>query len=151
MDYGATFAPVMSAASMRYLLALAAELNFEVHQMDVVTADGLGAVYADCCVFVRGDASPVAAAAGNGTFLAVGIHADDLLSTGAPLSATNDFKTSISRRFAMKDLGRIHTLLGILVRQDLMAGRPLRDLVGAVLYLAVTTRPDIFDQVRALM
>ncbi|CAM9437827.1 unnamed protein product, partial [Phaeothamnion confervicola] len=28
----------MSADSMRYLLALAAELNFEVHQMEVVTA-----------------------------------------------------------------------------------------------------------------
>ncbi|CAN0357730.1 unnamed protein product, partial [Phaeothamnion confervicola] len=103
----------------------------------------------------------------------------------------------------MKDLGRVHALLGILVRQDLvtgtihfsqphyvdelltrfrmnaawpvqtptcpdapvrntfrvpataaeaaqMAGKPLRELVGAVLYLATTTWPDIFDQVRAL-
>ncbi|CAM9872654.1 unnamed protein product, partial [Phaeothamnion confervicola] len=103
----------------------------------------------------------------------------------------------------MKDLGRVHTLLGILVQQDLkagtirlsqphyiddllarfrmsdawpvqtpscpgapprsaargpattaeaakMAGNPLRELVGAVLYLAVTTRPDIFDEVRSL-
>ncbi|CAN0091789.1 unnamed protein product [Phaeothamnion confervicola] len=33
LDYGVTFAPVMSAGWMRYLLALAAELNFEVHQM----------------------------------------------------------------------------------------------------------------------
>ncbi|CAM9620105.1 unnamed protein product [Phaeothamnion confervicola] len=31
-----------------------------------------------------------------------------------------------------------------------VAGIPLKELVRAVLYLAVTTRPDIFDEVRSL-
>ncbi|CAN0427282.1 unnamed protein product [Phaeothamnion confervicola] len=38
VDYCATFAPVMSADAMRFIFALAAEFDFEVHQMDVVTA-----------------------------------------------------------------------------------------------------------------
>ncbi|CAN0470784.1 unnamed protein product, partial [Phaeothamnion confervicola] len=39
VDYGATFAPVMSADAMRFIFALATEFDFEVHQMDVVTAN----------------------------------------------------------------------------------------------------------------
>ncbi|CAM9627937.1 unnamed protein product, partial [Phaeothamnion confervicola] len=257
VDYDATFAPVMSADAIFFLLSLGAEFGFEVRQMDVVTAYlnaplteqlwmrpppgpfgfegcvalellkaiyglkqaaylwhiclrtwllsvGFEAVDADCCIFVRGDATPTAAASGSkGTYLVVGIHVDDLLTTGTPTSAITDFKTEISRRFAMKDMGRVHTLLGILVQQDLVAGtirlsqphyvtellarfrmsdawpvltpvcpgaealnaamapstlaeaaemarKPFRELVGALLYLAVTTRPDIFDAVRAL-
>ncbi|CAN0454444.1 unnamed protein product [Phaeothamnion confervicola] len=103
----------------------------------------------------------------------------------------------------MKDMGPVHTLLGVLVQQDLgpgtirlpqphyitellarsrmsearpvltpvcpsaqtqnaamapstsaeaedMAYTPFRELIGAVLDLAVTTRADIFDAVRAL-
>ncbi|CAM9872587.1 unnamed protein product, partial [Phaeothamnion confervicola] len=130
---------------MRFIFALAAEFDFEVHQMDVVTAylnapltdllwmrvppgpfdfedcaalqllkaiyglkqaaylwhlclrswllsDGFRAVDADCCVFVRGDVSPVMAAGGKGTYLVVGIHVDDLLAAGAPTSAIAGFK-----------------------------------------------------------
>ena len=35
LDYDKTFAPVAKFASLRTILAIAAELDFEVHQMDV--------------------------------------------------------------------------------------------------------------------
>ncbi|CAN0363642.1 unnamed protein product, partial [Phaeothamnion confervicola] len=38
VDYDMTFAPVMSADAIIFLLSLAAEFGFELHQMDVVTA-----------------------------------------------------------------------------------------------------------------
>ncbi|KRX26014.1 Copia protein [Trichinella nelsoni] len=38
IDYEDTFAPTLGYSSLRYLLSLAAKYNFEVEQMDVVTA-----------------------------------------------------------------------------------------------------------------
>ncbi|CAM9573658.1 unnamed protein product, partial [Phaeothamnion confervicola] len=118
------------------------------------------------------------------------------------MSAITDFKASISKRFHMKDLGQVHNLLGLVIKQDLVNGTvhisqqhyidellgrfgmqeawplltpaernvvltlsmapatpaeisamaitPYRELVEALLYVAVMTRPDLSNAVRAL-
>ncbi|CAM9296638.1 unnamed protein product [Phaeothamnion confervicola] len=119
---------------------------------------------ADCCVFVHGTATMAAAARGNESYLVVGIHVDDLLTTGYPVSAITDFKASASKRFHMKDLGQVHNLLaggcGVIVTLYVapvtpaeiatMPTTPYRELVGALLFVAVMTCPDIFNAVRGL-
>lgn len=47
MDYGETYTPVVKCTSIRILLALFAHLDFELHQMDVVTVFWNGEVEED--------------------------------------------------------------------------------------------------------
>ncbi|CAN0059152.1 unnamed protein product, partial [Phaeothamnion confervicola] len=177
VDYGATFAPVMSADAMRFTLPLAAEFDFEVHQMDVVTAY-LNAPLTDP-LWMRAPPGPFGFEDCAALHLLKAIYG---LKQGAYLwhlclrswLLSDGFRATIRlsqphyiddllARFRMSDAWPVQTpsCPGAPTRSAArppattaeaakMAGNPLRELVGAVLYLAVTTRPDIFDEVRSL-
>ena len=163
IDFNETFAPVAKFNSIRVLLALAAQQDFEVHQMDVKTAFlngdleeeiymqqpegfisigqegkvcklkrslyglkqagrswyhkidtcfselGLQRTHADNCVYqLRKD----------GTIIIVAIYVDDLLILANDVTALNNLKLELGKRFDMKDLGEVHFCLGIQVTRN---------------------------------
>lgn len=157
VDFGETFAPTGKPSSLRLLVAIAAIMGWEIHQMDAVTAflNGIlteelyveipegfnkpewsGKVWRmnkslygfkqspkiwqddvqeflvsigfvqceiDHCIYIRSD--PV-----HQKFTAVYVHVDDLAITGNDIEV---FKTEISLKWEMEDLGLARVVVGI--------------------------------------
>ncbi|HEY0433295.1 MAG TPA: reverse transcriptase domain-containing protein [Chitinophagaceae bacterium] len=160
IDYQETFAPVAKYNSIRTLIALAANQNLKIHQMDVKTAYlngdidetiimtqpegfakgnkvcklkkalyglkqagrawyrtidaffkniGLEKTNADNCVY---------RCINQGETLIVALYVDDLLIISDSMTSINKLKAELSNKFEMKDLGEVHSILGINVMRE---------------------------------
>jgi len=66
---------------------------------------------ADPCVYVYNK---------DGVFIVIVLYVDDLVIAGNNKAAINDFKTAISKRFKMKDLGALKWILGMEIKHDMV-------------------------------
>eukprot|EP00253_Pinus_taeda_P001581 PITA_01581 len=127
IDYKETFAPVARYTYFRFVISLAAQMGWEIHQMDVKTTflnggprawysriDG----YLQKMGFVKSDTDP------NIYFLVVEneplilvLYVDDLFLTGSS-RLIKDYKKNLATEFDMKDLGQMHYFLGLEVWQQ---------------------------------
>ena len=179
IDYDEVFAPVSKYSTLRTVLAIAADLDLEIHQLDIKTAFLNG-------LFIKPSSPPA--------YLL--IYVDDILVITNNTSMLNSVKNQISTAFETRDLGPATFFLGIdIIRDrttktikltqtrhttDLLSkfnmekskpfdtpssiaikltadGEPLdtkehpySTLIGSLMYLASCTRPDIAQAVGAL-
>eukprot|EP00253_Pinus_taeda_P032273 PITA_32273 len=113
IDYEETFAPVARYTSIRTVISLAAEIGWEIHQMDVKTTFLNGVIKEEKMGFVNSDAYP------NLYYLVVEneplilvLYVDDLFLTGSS-RLIEDCKKNLATEFDMKDLGQMHYFLGL--------------------------------------
>eukprot|EP00253_Pinus_taeda_P001679 PITA_01679 len=122
IDYEETFAPVARYTSIKTMISLAAQMGWEIHQMDVKTPflneaprawygriDG----YLQKMGFVKSNTDP------NLYYLVVEneplilvLYLDDLFLTGSS-TLIGDCKKNLATEFEMKDLGQMHYFLGL--------------------------------------
>eukprot|EP00253_Pinus_taeda_P024926 PITA_24926 len=132
IDYKENFAPVARYTSIKSVISLVAQMEWEIHQMDVKAAflnkvieeeaprawygriDG----YLQKMGFVKSGADP------NLYYLVVEneplilvLYVDDLFLTGSS-RLIKDYKENLAIEFNMKDLGRMHYFLGFEVWQQ---------------------------------
>jgi Reverse transcriptase (RNA-dependent DNA polymerase) len=74
-----------------------------------LTHMGFKSLSADTCVYLRSQGS---------AFAIIALYVDDLLIASNSLEGMNALKHDLSRRFAMKDLGEAHWVLGIQIDRD---------------------------------
>lgn len=79
----------------------------ELHS--TLTSLGFTRTYSDYSVYVRGQGS---------SYIVVGVYVDDLTIAARQLSVMDEFKTQMSKRYEMKDLGELHFILGLQVKRD---------------------------------
>eukprot|EP00253_Pinus_taeda_P030782 PITA_30782 len=113
IDYEETFAPVARYTSIRTVISLAAQMGWEIHQMDVKTAflnEKMGFVKSDA------DLNLYYLVVENESLILV-LYVDDLFLTGSS-RLIEDCKKNPATEFDMKDLGRMHYFLGLEVSQQ---------------------------------
>eukprot|EP00253_Pinus_taeda_P025755 PITA_25755 len=126
IDYEETFASVARYTSIRTVISLAAQIGWEIHQMDVKTTFLNGVPRAWCgridgylqkMGFTESDADP------NLYYLVIEneplilvLYVDDLFLTGSS-RLVEDCKKNLATEFDMKDLGQMHYFLGLEVWQ----------------------------------
>eukprot|EP00253_Pinus_taeda_P007817 PITA_07817 len=130
IDYKETFAPVAKYTSIRTVRSLAAQMGWEIHQMDVKTAFLNGVIEEEVYIeqpkgfetrekkshkmgFVKSNANP------NLYYLVVEneplilvLYVDDLFLTRSS-RLIKDCKKNLATEFDMKDLGQMHYFLGL--------------------------------------
>eukprot|EP00253_Pinus_taeda_P031781 PITA_31781 len=135
INYEETFASVASYTSIRTMTSLAAQMGWEIHQMDVKTTFLNGVIEEEVYIeqiegfethekkshkmgFVKSDADP------NLYYLVVEneplilvLYVDDLSLTGSS-RLIGDCKKNLATEFNMKDLGQMHYFLGLEVWQQ---------------------------------
>eukprot|EP00253_Pinus_taeda_P010561 PITA_10561 len=134
IDYEETFALVARYTSTRTLISLAAQMGWEIHQMDVKTTFLNGVIEKEVYIeqlegfethekshkmgFVKSDADL------NLYYLVVEneplifvVYVDDLFPTGSS-RLIGDCKKNLATEFDMKDLGQMHYFLGLEVWQQ---------------------------------
>ena len=162
LDYNETFAPVVKYTTVRLALAIATYLNWEVHQMDFVTAflnasvdeqifmrqpagfevDGPDTVcklskslyglkqaprrwnemFDECLLslgYLRGTAD-TSIYLKNGIIICV--YVDDIILLSPFMDFIDEFKSQISRKFKVKDLGPLKLILGMRWTRDRKQG-----------------------------
>eukprot|EP00253_Pinus_taeda_P018696 PITA_18696 len=117
IDYEETFALVARYTSIRSIIFLAAQMGWEIHQMDV-KAMFLKGVIEEELGFIKSDADPnLYYVLVEGEPLILVLYVDDLLLTGS-LRLIEDCKKNLEIEFDMKDLGLMHYFLGLEVWQQ---------------------------------
>eukprot|EP00253_Pinus_taeda_P022635 PITA_22635 len=118
IDYKETFASVARYTSIRIVISLAAQMGWEIHQMDVKTTFLKGVIEEEKMVFTKSDANP------NLYYLVVEneplilvLYVDDLFLIGSS-RLLKDCKKHLATYFDMKDLGQMHYFLGLEVWQQ---------------------------------
>eukprot|EP00253_Pinus_taeda_P018421 PITA_18421 len=113
IDYEETFALVTRCTSIRTVISLAAQMEWEIHQMDVKTTFLNGKMG-----FVKSDAYP------NLYYLVIEnkplvlvLYVDDIFLIGSS-RLIKDYKKNLATEFDMKDLGQMHYFLGLEVWQQ---------------------------------
>ena len=173
-DYDETFSPVARFESLRTLLALAAQDDLSVHQMDVTTAFLNGELEEEVYMaqpeefavpgkehlvcqlkhslyglkqaprcwnsvldkvlkeigFVQSASDPCIYIARDGEPFLIGVYVDDMLLAGKSEKCIDEIKSTLSKRFDMKDLGELNHFLGVQVEQNhkngtIWVGQPL--------------------------
>uniref|UniRef100_A0A5S6QMP8 Reverse transcriptase Ty1/copia-type domain-containing protein n=1 Tax=Trichuris muris TaxID=70415 RepID=A0A5S6QMP8_TRIMR len=141
-----TFAPTLSYSSLRLLLALAVQNDFDVNQMDVVTTflnpslkeeiymelpegvEGQKPVYCRLNKSIYGlkqasrawlqNEPRIYHWRRNEKTLIVGICVDDLIILSNDKQTSKDLKAALQKQFEMKDLGEAHWCLGMRIVCD---------------------------------
>lgn len=91
-----------------------AQRNWNSQLNEYLISSGFKPSAADPCLYVR--------TGKGGKITMVVIYVDDILITGDDNAGIEVFKTQISQRFKMKDLGQLHWFLGIKVSRDEKTG-----------------------------
>eukprot|EP00253_Pinus_taeda_P023903 PITA_23903 len=124
INYEETFAPVVRYTSIRYVISLAAQMGWKIHQMDVKTTflnevkeSPLWAEADTQLGFVKSDVDP------NLYYLMVEneplilvLYVDDLFLSGSS-KLIQDCKKNLKAKFDMKDMGLMHYFVGLEVWQ----------------------------------
>ncbi|KAE8713420.1 hypothetical protein F3Y22_tig00110210pilonHSYRG00105 [Hibiscus syriacus] len=142
VDYNEVFSPFVKHSSIRILLALVAQLDLELVQMDVKTA------------FLHGDLDEE-------IYMTQpdGFKVAEKKRCFQESDRNFETKTQLNREFEMKDLGEAKKILGMEISRDKKLGRlclsqkeylrkvPYASAVGSLMYAMVCTRPDISQAV----
>ncbi|KAH9664737.1 Integrase catalytic domain-containing protein [Citrus sinensis] len=112
VDFTETFAPVARMETIRTVLALAAQIELNVFQLDVKSAFLNGEIEEE--VYVE---QPKGYEVKGTDFLIVCLYVDDLIYCGTNLKMVEEFKKSMLDEFEMTDLGLMKYFLGIQVKQ----------------------------------
>ncbi|XP_022024710.1 uncharacterized mitochondrial protein AtMg00810-like [Helianthus annuus] len=107
LDYSHTFSPVVKAATVRTVLALAVINGWKLHQLDVKMLSYMGIlqkIRADPSLFIFKRDSCV---------MYLLVYVDDLIITGNQPSIMTSFISCLNKEFAIKDLGKLNYFLGL--------------------------------------
>uniref|UniRef100_A0A2N9IQA1 Reverse transcriptase Ty1/copia-type domain-containing protein n=1 Tax=Fagus sylvatica TaxID=28930 RepID=A0A2N9IQA1_FAGSY len=134
IDYDKAFSPVVRHTSIRAVLALVADQDLELEQLDVKTAFllsfmgiwrkrfswnnqrgssnliGYTRCEYDCCVYVR--------ILEDGSYIFLLLYVDDMLIAAKSMCEVNRLKSLLHKEFEMKDLGVAKKILGMEIRRD---------------------------------
>ncbi|KAH9704543.1 hypothetical protein KPL70_011512 [Citrus sinensis] len=145
VDFSETFAPVARLDTIRLLLALAAQKQWKIYQLDVKSAFLNG--YLDEEIFVEQPEGFVADLKKsmsestlyiqviNHELIVVSLYVDDLLVTGSNEELVKQFKVQMMQAFEMTDLGEMTFFLGLEIQNELhykAAKRVLRYIKGTL-------------------
>ncbi|KAE8732040.1 F-box/kelch-repeat protein [Hibiscus syriacus] len=125
IDYNKVFSPVVKHSSIRILLALVAQLNLELAQLDVKTA------------FLHGDleeeiymTQPEGYKDGgcekwlkDGSFIYPLLYVVDMLIASKSQKEIDKLKAQLNQEFEMKDLGEAKKILGMEISRDRQRGK----------------------------
>eukprot|EP00731_Ephydatia_muelleri_P012155 Em0006g1049a len=137
IDYDETFSPVVRFTSVRTILAFAVQNGMMVHQMDVVTAFLNGTLEEEIYMeqppgyIKKGEEHLVCKlkksiyglmleqvrTEGTETTI-IAVYVDDLIIIAKNPETMERIKGSLTERFKMKDLGKLHYCLGINIEYD---------------------------------
>ncbi|UYV74740.1 hypothetical protein LAZ67_12000761 [Cordylochernes scorpioides] len=124
VDFGKKYSPVVKHKSIRFLLALAVEREWNIFQMDksiyglkqsghewnekldqILSSIGLERSRMDPCVYFSKD-------------IILGVYVDDLLVTTSSVESYVKFKSSIQGEVDIKDLGEVSDLLSVRIKRN---------------------------------
>eukprot|EP00253_Pinus_taeda_P017285 PITA_17285 len=108
IDFGDIFSPISKVASIRLLLSVVA--NFDFEKFDTfIWGLSFTRSKADHCVYFKliGD-----------RVIYMVLHVDDMLLVGNDKEIIQDLKTHLSSKFDMKDLGVVNYILGMEIKRD---------------------------------
>ncbi|KAE8725113.1 hypothetical protein F3Y22_tig00009009pilonHSYRG00067 [Hibiscus syriacus] len=108
IDYNEVFSPVVKHSSIRILLALVAQLNLELAQLDVKTA------------FLHAISEAVLK---DGSFIYLLLYVDDILIASKSQKEIDKLKAQLNQEFEMKDLGEAKKILGMEISRDRQRGK----------------------------
>ncbi|KAE8707872.1 hypothetical protein F3Y22_tig00110372pilonHSYRG00231 [Hibiscus syriacus] len=108
IDYNEVFSPVVKHSSIRILLALVAQLNLELAQLDVKTA------------FLHAISEAVLK---DGSFIYLLLYVDDMLIASKSQKEIDKLKAHLNQEFEIKDLGKAKKILGMEISRDRQRGK----------------------------
>ncbi|XP_021995624.1 uncharacterized mitochondrial protein AtMg00810-like [Helianthus annuus] len=138
VDCDETFSPVVKPATIRTVLSLVVSRGWHIHQLDVKNAFLHGDLHGDCAprawytrfanfITSKGFRSSACSACDQSLFVYhqdssniayLLLYVDDIVLTASNDRLLNDIISTLSREFAMTDLGHLHHFLGINVTQQ---------------------------------
>ncbi|KAK8952136.1 hypothetical protein KSP39_PZI003213 [Platanthera zijinensis] len=140
IDYNETFSPVSSKDSFRIIMALVAQFDLELHQMDVKIAFLNGDIDETIYmvqpeIFVSGDPKRTvcklkksiyglkqASRQCGSKYIFLVLYVDDILLASNDVEMLNQTKKFLAKNFEMKDLGIASYVLGIKIHRDRSQG-----------------------------
>ncbi|CAI7770679.1 unnamed protein product, partial [Closterium sp. NIES-53] len=159
VDYFQTFSPTPKMTTLRMLLHVAAQRDYELLSLDFSTAFlttlaalGFASSTADPSLFLRTDTSLPP--------FYVLVYVDDLVFATADTEALSLVKSDLQKRHTCTDLGELRSYLGLqftrdrarrtitltqshMVHQSVEPSGLYPELVGCLMYLMTCTRPDL--------
>ncbi|CAI7868475.1 unnamed protein product [Closterium sp. NIES-53] len=159
VDYFQTFSPTPKMTTLRVLLHVAAQRDYELHSLHFSTAFlttlaalGFNPSTADPSLFLRTDTSLPP--------FYVLVYVNDLVFAAAETEALTLVKSELQKRHTCTDLGELRSYLGLqitrdrarrtitltqshMVHQSVEPSGPYREFVGCLMYLMTCTRPDL--------
>ncbi|KAE8664469.1 hypothetical protein F3Y22_tig00112762pilonHSYRG00050 [Hibiscus syriacus] len=137
INYNEVFSPVVKHSSVRILLAMVAQLNLELAQLDAKTAF----LHAEqIAIWIEAISEAVLK---DGSFIYLLLYVDDMLIASKSQKEIDKLKAQLNQEFEMKDLGEAKKIL----EREYMAKVPYANVVGSLMYAMVCTRPNISQAV----
>ncbi|CAI7741895.1 unnamed protein product [Closterium sp. NIES-54] len=133
VDYFQTFSPTPKMTTLRVLLHVAAQHDYELHSLDLSTAFLQGSLHEE--IWLRRPPGFT------GTFPAA--YVDDLVYATADTEALTLVKSELQKRHTCTDLGELHSLSPPPLDGSVEPSGPYPELVGCLMYLMTCTRPDL--------
>ncbi|KAH9783426.1 hypothetical protein KPL71_009306 [Citrus sinensis] len=124
INYNKVFSPVVKHTSIRILLALVAEYELELAQLDVKTAFLHGDLEEEIYMIqpygfrVAGKENNVCRRLLDGAFIYLLLYVDDMLIASKNRDEIERLKKQLASEFEMKDLGDAQRILGMKIRRD---------------------------------
>ncbi|BBG92528.1 multidrug resistance-associated protein 9 [Prunus dulcis] len=124
IDYNETFAPVARLDTIRTLIALAAQKEWNLYQLDVKSAFLNGVLKEEVYVeqpqgFKKSpsEATLYVKTSDTSGILIVSLYVDDIVYTGSCVKLLEEFKNDMMKHYEMTDLGLLYHFLGMGVVQ----------------------------------